>query len=383
MNNRKYIAELISKHITSRLSPMEQEYLDEWLNDAYNRLQFDQIVNLENIYENLEDLDYFHSRSKQEQFNNYIAPKFNLRRILSYAATILIPVGIAVMVLLSNKEEELYNAPVADSWDVDTDEVLLKMDNGEEHAFKHQDTIVATSMGNIHVDSNKISFDKKADLLDTIIQYQTIAIPKGTQFQLQLSDGSRVWLNAQTKFKYPTAFKGEKREVFLLDGEVYFDVSKNKEMPFIVHVDDEEVKVLGTEFNIKAYNEEEINRITLVEGSVLVSNDEHQTTLEPNQQIEITNTGNDLVLKKDVNVDLYTAWKDRKFIYRNARLEQIMMDMERQYDLKIFYEDMELQDETFSLSIDLSEDFENILELMEATGSVSFEVKDKLLIIKK
>ena len=382
MSNKKYIAELISKHITNRLSPIEKDYLDEWLKDSYNSLQFDKIVNLENIYSNLEDLDYFHSHSKQEQFNDYISPKISIKRILAYTATILLPIGVAIMVLLTNKQEALHNAPVVHNWKVEPGKVLLTMDNGEQHAFNHQDTIVETSKGKIHIDSTQISYQEKSELLDTLIQYQTIAIPKGTQYQLQLADGSRVWLNAMTKFRYPTVFKGDKRGVFLLDGEAYFEVNKNKNMPFIVNVDNEQVKVLGTEFNIKAYNEERVNRITLVEGSVLVSNQENRASMKPNQQIEINSSSNDLLLK-DVNVNLYTAWKDRKLIYRNESLKQIMMDMERQYNLKIFYEDMELQDETYSLSVDLSDDFSDILELIETIGSVQFVVKDKLLIIKK
>jgi hypothetical protein len=382
MNNKKYIVELISRHITSRLSPVEQEHLDDWLSEPHNKLQFEKIVDLENIYANLGDLDYFHANNKQEQFNKYISSKISIRRIMAYVATLLLPVAVGIMILLMNKQEGLFNQQVAESWKVEPGNVILKIDNGEVHTFSHQDTLIETSLGKISVDSAKISFAEKAQQADSLIQYQTIVTPKGSQYQLQLADGSSVWLNAQTKFRYPTAFAGEKREVFLIDGEAYFQVCENKQMPFIVNVDHEQVKVLGTQFNIKAYNEENINRITLVEGSVLVSNEKNQAYLEPNQQIEIKSGSNDLILK-NVNVNLYTAWKNRKFIYRNASLQQIMMDMERQYNLKIFYEDMEVQYETFSVSVDLSHDFTDILELMEATGSVHFEIKDKLLVIKK
>ena len=372
-----YIFALISKSISTGLSPLEKSYLHVWLQDPCNKMQYDQIVS-----QALQESDYFSTKPGQHKFTRSISPKKAYRTWLAYAATILLPIAIGLIIVLSNKQEALYNAPVADSWKIVPGKVMLKMDNGEEYVFTYQDTILATSLGNIHVDSNQISYKEKAQLPDSLIQFQTIAIPRGTRYQLQLADGSKVWLNALSRFRYPIKFKGDKREVYLLEGEAYFEVSKNKNMPFIVNVDDEQVKVLGTQFNIKAYKEENVKRITLVEGSVLVSNQENRATMKANQQIEIKSTGNDLIMK-DVDAELYTAWKDGKFRYRNASLQQILMDMERQYNLKIFYEDSELKQEIFSISVNFSEDFTEILDLLQTTESVQFEVKDKLLIIKR
>lgn len=377
-----YIFALISKSINTGLSLLEKSQLDVWLQDPNNKLQYSQIVSQEAISQSLQEPDDFNSRLAQHEFSQSILPKKAYRRWLAYAASILLPIAIGLIIVLSNKQEALYTQPVVESWKVVPGKVILRMDNGEEHSFNQQDTILATSLGNIHVDSNQISYKEKVQLPDSLIQFQTIAIPRGTQYQLQLADGSKVWLNALSRFRYPIKFKGDKREVYLLEGEAYFEVSKHKNMPFIVNVDDEQVKVLGTRFNIKAYKEENVNRITLLEGSVLVSNQQNRATMKANQQIEIKSTSNDLIVR-DVDAELYTAWKDGIFRYRNARLQQILMDMERQYNLKIFYEDPELKQEIFSIRVNFSEDFTEILDLLQTTESVKFEVKNKLLIIRK
>lgn len=377
------IEELISKSITSTISQEEEACLNKWLKDPYNKLQFDKIVDLENTFDNLEELDYFHSKQNWNQLNHRISsPKRQLGRWLAYAATILLPVGIALTVFLLNNEVETCQTENFADLDFHCDDVLLELDNGEVFHFNHEDTLVSTSEVKLKVDSSQLSYQYTPQLATTQLRYNTIVIPKGKQYQLTLSDGTQVWLNAETKFKYPVVFTGNTREVFISNGEVFFDVTKNKDKAFIVNLSHDRVEVLGTRFNVKAYSNEASNKITLVEGSVIVGNDKCSTKLVPNQQAVI-NKNNKVLVVNEVDASIFSAWKDKMFIYKNERLEYIMMDLERHYNLKIFYEDQNLQDEQFSVSIDIRDNFNDILEMLEATGSVKFNRKNNVLVIKK
>lgn len=377
------IEELISKSITSTISQEEEACLNKWLKDPYNKLQFDKIVDLENTFDNLEELDYFHSKQNWNDLNRRISrPKFQTRKWLAYAATILLPISIALTVFFLNDEVETYQEENLAELDFRSDDVLLELDNGEVFYFNHEDTLVNTSEVKLKVDSSQLSYKYAPQLATTQLRYNTIVIPKGKQYQLTLSDGTQVWLNAETKFKYPVVFTGNTREVFISNGEVFFDVTKNKDKPFIVNLAHDRVEVLGTQFNVKAYNNEASNKITLVEGSVIVGNDKCSTKLVPNQQA-IINKNSKVLVVNEVDAGMFSAWKDKMFIYKNEKLEHIMMDLERHYNLKIFYEDQSLQDEQFSVSIDIRDNFNDILEMLEATGSVEFNRNDNVLVIKK
>jgi ferric-dicitrate binding protein FerR (iron transport regulator) len=163
---------------------------------------------------------------------------------------------------------------------------------------------------------------------------------------------------------------------------VYFDVARDKNKPFIVNFSNHKVKVLGTEFNVKAYEEEEYQHVTLVEGSVSIEDSAALVTLKPNQQVVMNNVRNEFSVKQ-VNTDFYTAWKNDLFMYRKEKLGSIVRDMQRQYDMKIFYESQKLKEKTFSMRVSKPKSFQEILEYMSATDKVSFEIKDNTVIVKK
>ena len=382
MIQNDHISSLISKYITSTLSLEDEKCLNEWLKDPYNKFQFDRIVDLETIYENLEDFDYFHSNQQWDKLNDKIMPQRQIGRWLAYVATILLPIGVVGYLFFLDKDIETTQVETISELVVKSDDVLLEFDNGEQYVFNYEDTLITTSQGQLKIDSTSLSFQNNTKQVSSKLEYNTLTIPKGMQYQLSLSDGTQVWLNAHTKFKYPVVFTGKQRDVFLTDGEAFFEVTKNKEKPFVVHLDKEDVTVLGTSFNVKAYKNEATHQITLEEGSVLVKNDKNVVKLIPNQQVIICKSKQNLMVK-NVDASMYSAWRNKMFIYRNVRLEQIMMDLERYYDLKIFYENQALQDEMFSLSIDVRDDFQDIIEMMQTTGTVNFSMKGNVLVIKK
>ena len=166
------------------------------------------------------------------------------------------------------------------------------------------------------------------------ITYNVIETPRGGQYHLTLADGTQVWLNAASSLKYPASFSGHERKVELT-GEAYFEVAHNKEKPFRVISNRQEVEVLGTHFNINAYSDEKVVKTTLVEGSVKISSGAINKTLKPDEQAQLEN-GNILIANVDVNE--VVAWKNGLFHFDHATLQSAMRQIARWYDVDVVYE---------------------------------------------
>lgn len=217
----------------------------------------------------------------------------------------------------------------------------------------------------------------------TSVTYNTLSTPRGGQYKVTLSDGTQVWLNAASSIRYPIAFNGPFREV-VLQGEAYFEVAKNERMPFIIKVLDEgsgdptEVKVLGTHFSIKAYPDEPGIRTTLVEGLVQVSKGKEKALLHPGQQAQTEREGIHVVQLPDVSVAI--AWTQGLFQFRDANLKSILKQLERWYNVKVNYNDIpELH---FSGTISRNTFLAEVLDMLEVTSSVKFEIKQGELTVK-
>lgn len=179
-------------------------------------------------------------------------------------------------------------------------------------------------------------------------QFTEIEVPKGQMTQIKLSDGTKIWLNSGSSFKYPTVFDHSSREVFI-DGEAYMEVAKNKHKPFVVNAPNFSVAVLGTSFNVSAYSEDDHASVTLVEGSVLLrSNDKKwKTNMVPGQSASFS-YGEKMPELTKVNTDFYTSWKDGKIVFRKETLNEIAKKMERWYNVEIEFKDEELKNLVFS-----------------------------------
>lgn len=163
-----------------------------------------------------------------------------------------------------------------------------------------------------------------------VTQYNTLAVPLGGTYQLTLSDGTKVWLNAGSTIRYPIAFNEKERKVNIT-GEAYFEVAHNEKLPFKVSVDGEVIEDLGTRFNVNAYADEPAMKVTLLEGAVKVRN----KILEPGEQALIKD--NNLKILKEVNVSNVVAWKEGYFAFDNATLAMVMRKLARWYDIKVIY----------------------------------------------
>lgn len=166
--------------------------------------------------------------------------------------------------------------------------------------------------------------------------YNTISTPKGGTYEILLPDGTRVWLNALSSLRFPTSFAGKERKVEIT-GEAYFEVAKNKVMPFKVATGNMETEVFGTHFNIMAYGDEQTINTTLLEGSVKVSSNGKSVLLSPDQQARLTKNSNDLTMEKDVDAEAEIAWKTGFFHFNDADISAVMRQLSRWYDVEISY----------------------------------------------
>ena len=211
---------------------------------------------------------------------------------------------------------------------------------------------------------------------DTAVTYNRLITPRGGEYSVVLADGTQVWLNAESELRDPEQFAGEERRVYLR-GEAYFDVAKCEGKKFIVHSGAAQVTVLGTEFNVKNY-EDGAMAATLVEGSVLVDHAGQQCALVPGQQAMVDKEGIEV---KEVETILYTAWKDGYFIYREASLDDIMQELSRWYDFTYFYQNSRVADLSLTAKLRKFDHVEDVFGILKMTGQVDFVVKGKTVTV--
>jgi ferric-dicitrate binding protein FerR (iron transport regulator) len=224
---------------------------------------------------------------------------------------------------------------------------ILTLDDGR--------TVVLDSLGNgvvatqngakVLLKNGQLIYNKNESGVSQIA-YNTMTTPRGRQFQLVLPDGTKVWLNAASSVRYPTAFTGKERKVEIT-GEAYFEVTKNEKMPFRVKVNDEtEIEVLGTHFNINSYANESSINTTLLEGSVQVYNNGEKVVIRPGQQAQIAKESvaamdkihTRIKVVNAVDVEKVMAWKNGVFNFQDATLKEVMRQLERWYDIDVVYE---------------------------------------------
>jgi len=206
------------------------------------------------------------------------------------------------------------------------------------------------------------------------IAFNTISTPNGGEFKVVLADGSKVWLNAASSLRFPAAFTGDERNV-ILTGEAYFEIAKDAHKPFTVTANGTTTRVLGTHFNIKAYNDEHDVTTTLVEGSVRIESNGQQKNLVPGQQALIRTDAKNISVSS-ADVDDAIAWKNGYFTFRNENIKDIMRRISRWYDISVTYEpgvDANAFGGTFSRSKSLKQ----LLKSLEITNTIHFKIEGK------
>lgn len=390
------IIDIISKSLGGQsTSSDEKQELESWLKEGGNKRFY---KGLEMFSENSKEALKLPQANVDQAFERYLGKiqqsKVMLRmrfikRAIPYAASILLMIGLfSIMMYLGNtnseisKEEQWLDAIEPGSQKAElilADGGVLNLDEKKEKdEIKEKDGTVISNTGSALVYNASAKSENKRKL------YNSLLVPRGGEYQLQLEDGTKIWVNSESRLRYPTQFEDDKR-VVVLEGEAYFEVSKDKNRPFIVKTQGVDVRVLGTQFNISSYIDDDVIRTTLVEGSVAVmdsKNPEENLLLSPGYQAVFFKKSSDLESEK-VNVDLYTSWKDGKFVFQESSLSDIMNRVSRWYDVKVFYQNNEVGDLNFTGTLKRYESLDRLLGMIEKTNEVRFFFKDKTIIVQK
>lgn len=244
------------------------------------------------------------------------------------------------------------------------------------------DEEIKDSDGNkISIQDGLISFSGKNNVSGHSSEdsYNTLVVPRGGEYTLCLSDGTRIWLNSNTTLKFPEKFSNDTRNV-TLEGEAYFEVARDTDRKFIVSTSLCEVEVYGTEFNIRSYADETIQHTTLVSGSIGVVLDGKNHLLKPGEQARISNDDKDIEILK-VDTALYCSWHKGLFVFEDRRLEDILKQLSDWYDVDFEYSDQKLRNLHFTGDLKRYSDFQEILSLISMTTDLKFDIKGNKVIV--
>jgi len=295
------------------------------------------------------------------------------------AASVIIMLGMGVFLWITNKNDPAtqrtaVHPPAAEVMPA-MGKVVLKLPGGQQ--------IYLDSMHGSIVKDGALTVDNKKGALTYNgaagkMEYHTLTVPRGRQYELQLPDGTNVWLNAASSITYPIIFTGEERKV-TVSGEVYFEVAKNKSQPFRVAANDVLITVVGTHFNVNAYNDEPFLATTVLEGGVKVSGNNATVTLSPNEQSISDATGR-ISVNRNINVSEIMAWRERTFHFESADLPTIMRELARWYDVEVAYEGV-ISKERFFVIVRRNSSLSAVLKALQVNG-VEFNINGKKLTVK-
>ena len=379
---------ILVKYLSKEANIDEIEELDRWLIKKGNMTKFNSYVQTDyftSIFMTKYDLQM--AKSKIQKRIRLIERRNKLERYkkIAFAASFILLVGISLFNQFYFNETIIIKDPIV----VGTDKAVLTLENGDqvilEKGQKFQNKTVNSDGKELtYTIKNRSSSNYKNEKIAS----NFLTIPRGGQYSLNLEDGTKVLLNSDSKIKYPVKFiKGKNRQVELLYGEAFFDVSSsqnNNGSEFIVSTKTQKINVLGTKFNIKAYSEDDIITTTLVEGKVKVGNGKNQILLSPNQQSKV-DSNSPVINVSDVDVSQQISWINGLFSFNDTSLEDIMQTLSRWYDLEFIFKSANQKGFIFSGILERTKSIEDILLIIEKTSSsneINFEINNKTIIIE-
>ena len=325
---------------------------------------------------------------KQVQSRMNKNTRYRVKRYLIYAAIIVAFVlAGGTWWMVKENPEEIISVELSETSMLSpgTPKAYILFSSGQrmDLTTTEHDTMIMEKGMQVRVGSSgKISYipGDSGSVLKQEIVYNTIVVPRGGEYKLELADGTLVWLNSDSELRYPVKFAGSQRDVWL-KGEGYFEVSKNPEKPFRVVVDNMIVKVLGTSFNINAYKDRGNILTTLVSGKVDIQDMSGKSlvVMSPNQQVDFRHGKISSV--QEVDITRFVSWIDGKFYFNDMTLENIMSQLQRWYDIEVFFVDEELKSYPFTGVIRRDFTAGQIFEIIEKTTRVKFNVRGKCVTV--
>ena len=379
---------LIVKFLAKEANLKELRQLEQWIRNPENEHLFKEYFKA-NHYANKVLKTYDLETAKKNILQQINRRKAKSNYIFKYAVAATLALILTTTYffgdsLFNTTDKDVVSPPIfnANTIEHGKDKAVLTLENGSQIALEKGNSIQtqnATSNGKVLVYQNKAK-----QIVELV--YNQLTVPRGGQFVVKLSDGTKVWLNSESQLKYPVSFiKGQSREVELAYGEAYFDVSpssKHKGAKFKVFNKFQEIDVLGTEFNIRAYKGESNVYTTLVEGKISISTDNKNLGLKPNQQLDLDINNNTSAIK---TVDVYNevSWKDGVFSFESNTLEEVMKVFSRWYNIEIVFKNNSIKNEEFVGILRKNKRLETILKTFKNYGVIkNFEIDDKKVVLE-
>lgn len=374
---------LIVKFITNQASQEEIEQLTEWLKEEENQIVFKDFIKTNYAIDAA--LNTFDSSEVRKQLSDRIAKENNVfykRRFSSYykyAAILIVALGGFYFY------KNVSSAPVKQNVIIPrVDEIVLQLGNESQNLKANDARNITDKDGNIIGRQEKDRLVYTKTYSEGALVYNTIRIPYGKKFEVQLSDGTLVHLNAGTSLRYPVQFvKNQNRQVYLL-GEAYFEVEKDKEHPFDINTQNVNIEVLGTKFNVDTYSENTSTDVVLVEGKVSMYKDqktkENQVYLKPGEKGS-NERGQSKITTEQVNTEYYTAWVKGSLVFKNASFDEIIKKLERRYNVTFINRNKTLGKEIFNARFD-NEPIEVVLKYFSDSYKIDYDIDRDRITIK-
>lgn len=403
------ISKLLVGYRRGRLTAEEQRRLEEWImRDDANRALFEEmtgamdeeVAQYRHAFEGVdseEALARLKARIRETAGTDTAtiptlrAPHRRLWLQVAAAALMLVSLGVAFYLA---RYESLHSAMETAWQDSDItpggNRAILKLSDGQTLTLSEEkDGIVVAANGLIYsdgtalveIDGESVTGHQHPSKGHHLATYE-LSTPRGGYYQISLSDGTRVWLNASSSLRYPASFEAKEPRIVELIGEAYFEVSHEPSRPFLVKSPTQQVEVLGTKFNLSAYSDDEFVRTTLLEGAVRVydSARKHAVALLPGQQ-STQQSGMDGLEVQFADTEEAIAWKEGYFKFNDESLESIMKKISRWYNVDVVYQGSVRPDQVFSGRISRSDNFKSVLETLELTGGVRFKIEERRVVV--
>ena len=376
---------LIYKKMEGQINAEENRLFEEWLQDNEHQKFFNNIQE----YYHLQHEPYIQEAQTDIAWKK-LEKRINTNRhsqkrhtLTTYIAAASIVLMLATIPLWINRHKSQTNTTLTTEILPGKYSAILELADGRslnlnQLSQDHKTQIAA----HISIDSNRLSYRHRTKDENLTLEFNKVTIPRGGEFQLILADSTKVWLNSESELKFPVAFGPDKREIYL-EGEAYFEVSKDSKRPFTVYTGNQKVTVLGTSFGITSYPKENYETTTLVEGSVNVEFSQQPDqiyTLTPGFQVRYNRELKEIIREK-VSTDEYVAWKDGKYVFKKKRLEDMLNTLSRWYDFQVFYQNHECKDILFSGEIQRFENFNSILNLLRKSSDADFTIHGNTILV--
>lgn len=365
------------------ISEEDRQLLEEWRQNSEESLYFEgEVRELARAGSKLKFRRTNASIFERVEQNVKKQRKIRFVQRVFVAASIVLLVGFTLyFMFLPGKQENEFQQMAATTIVHGGARAELILPQGEVIQLDTTTRVVLGTDRLLQVTSSQNTLIYNSGTNDEQIEYHTIRVPRGGEYNILLSDNTKVYLNAGSSLRYPVRFSGDRREV-VLEGEGYFEVTKDVMRPFIVKAGSIDVQVLGTAFNVNAYPGEDVVETTLVEGKVRVSSKTEQRVLEPGTQLVYDVERGDMSVRP-VDTEMYTSWRNGYYYFERKALGQIMDILSRWYDLNVFYQNEELKSIEFGGRLQRYEDITYLLKKMEETEDVKFVIKGKTITIKR